>query len=65
LCADLCLIDIHIPAFTPNHNFVSNLVYSANGSCVDTVICAGRILMQNRKVEGEAEILENATMILK
>jgi len=63
LCADLCLIDLHLPALTPNHNFVSNLVYSANGSCVDTVICAGRILMQNRKVEGEAEILDSVTMI--
>jgi 5-methylthioadenosine/S-adenosylhomocysteine deaminase len=60
MCADLCLIDLHVSAFTPNHNFVSNLVYSANGSCVDTVVCNGRILMQNKKVEGEEEILENA-----
>jgi len=29
--ADLCLVDLDIPAFTPNHNFVSNLVYAANG----------------------------------
>ncbi|MDR1645795.1 MAG: amidohydrolase [Tannerellaceae bacterium] len=55
--ADLCLVDLHIPAFTPNHNFVSNLVYAANGSCVDTVICDGRIVMQNKKVPGEEEIL--------
>jgi 5-methylthioadenosine/S-adenosylhomocysteine deaminase len=55
--ADLCLVDLHTPAFTPNHNFVSNLVYAANGSCVDTVICDGRILMQDRKVDGEEEIL--------
>ena len=27
--ADLCLVDLDIPAFTPNHNFVSNLVYAA------------------------------------
>jgi 5-methylthioadenosine/S-adenosylhomocysteine deaminase len=60
MCADLSLIDLHAPAFTPNYNFISNLVYSANGSCVDTVICNGQILMQNKKVEGEEEILENA-----
>ena len=36
--ADLRLIDPNTPAFTPNFNFVSNLVYAANGSCVDTVI---------------------------
>jgi 5-methylthioadenosine/S-adenosylhomocysteine deaminase len=55
--ADLCLIDLNIPAFTPNFNFVSNLVYAANGSCVDTVICDGKILMQNKKVPGEEEIM--------
>jgi len=45
---------------TPNHNLTSNIVYSANGSCVDTVICDGRILMAGRKVEGEEEIRERA-----
>ncbi|GHT35166.1 S-adenosylhomocysteine deaminase [Bacteroidia bacterium] len=58
--ADLCLIDLNLPAFTPNHNFVSNLVYAANGSCVDTVICDGKILMQNKKIPGEEEIMAEA-----
>ena len=58
--ADICLIDLNIPAFTPNHNFISNLVFSANGSCVDTVICDGRIVMRDKKVEGEDEIMEKA-----
>ena len=58
--ADLCLVDLHIPAFTPNHNFISNLVYSANGSCIDTVICDGKIVMRNKVVPGEDEILEHA-----
>ena len=58
--ADLCLIDLNIPAFTPNHHFISNLVFSANGSCVDTVICDGRIVMRDKKVPGEYEIMEKA-----
>lgn len=57
--ADLCLVDLNIPAFIPNHNFVSNLVYAANGSCIDTVICDGKILMQDKKVPGEEEIMEH------
>ena len=61
--ADLCLIDLNTPAFTPNFNFVSNLVYAANGSCVDTVICDGKILMENKKVPGEDEIMEKAAEI--
>jgi 5-methylthioadenosine/S-adenosylhomocysteine deaminase len=58
--ADICLIDLNMPVFTPDFNFVSNLVFAANGSCVDTVICDGKILMQNKKMPGEDEILERA-----
>lgn len=58
--ADVLLIDLKKPEMTPNHDLISNLVYSANGSCVDTTICNGKILMQNRKVVGEEELLEKA-----
>lgn len=61
--ADLCLIDLNMPAFTPNFNFISNLVYAANGSCVDTVICNGNVLMEGKKVPGEDEILEKAAQV--
>ena len=56
--ADLILIDLKRPELTPGHNLISDVVYSANGSCVDTVVCDGRILMENRKVKGEEEILD-------
>jgi len=60
--ADLCLIDLRVPAFTPNFDFVSNLIYSAShGSCVDTVICDGKILMENRHVPGEEAIIEHVS----
>lgn len=58
--ADVLLIDLKKPELTPNHDLISNLVYSANGSCVDTTICDGKILMQNREVEGEEELLKKA-----
>jgi 5-methylthioadenosine/S-adenosylhomocysteine deaminase len=61
--ADLCLIDLNCAAFVPNFDFVSNLVYAANGSCVDTVICDGRILMQNKQAPGEQEILNRAAEV--
>ena len=61
--ADLCIIDIDNYAFTPNINFLANLIYSANSSCVDTVICNGKIVMEKRKVAGEAEILENVNRL--
>ena len=59
--ADIVLVDLMRPAFTPNFHFISNLVYAANGSCVDTVIVDGRVLMQGGKVDGEQEILARAT----
>lgn len=61
--ADIVLIDLKKPEMTPLHNLVSNIVYSANGSCVDTVICDGRVLMQNRVVKGEKELLEKAQKV--
>lgn len=58
--ADIVLVDLRRPEMTPGHDLVSDLVYSANGSCVDTTICNGRVLMLHREVEGEAEVLERA-----
>lgn len=63
--ADLSLIDLKRPELVPNHNLNANLVYSANGSCVDTVICDGKILMQNRKVKDEDIILEKAQQVAR
>jgi len=61
--ADILLIDLKRSELTPNHNLISNLVYSGNGSVVDTTICNGKILMENRKVKGEEEILEKGKKV--
>lgn len=58
--ADFSLIDVHSPAFVPMHDFRANLVYSANSSCVDTVVCDGRVLMEGRRIPGEDEVLRKA-----
>ena len=65
MLADMFLVDTNTPAFTPlNNNTTSNLVYAANGSNVDTVICDGNIVMENKKVSGEEEILEKANQLV-
>lgn len=58
MLADLAILDLDLPEMTPCHNLISNVVYSANGSVVDTMIVDGKILMEGRKVEGEEEIME-------
>lgn len=58
--ADIALIDLSRPELVPGFNLISDLVYAANGGCVDTLICDGRVLMENGRVEGEKEILDKA-----
>jgi 5-methylthioadenosine/S-adenosylhomocysteine deaminase len=60
LLADCLLVRSRHPLMTPNFHLLSNLVYSADSSCIDTVICDGRILMQRGAVPGEEEILDAA-----
>ena len=47
--ADLLLVDIEKPHLYPHTNIVSELVYSAHASDVDTVIINGKIVVENRK----------------
>ncbi|MCK4717881.1 MAG: amidohydrolase [Thermoplasmata archaeon] len=58
--ADLILVDTQRADMTPLHNPGSNIVYSTNGSAVSTVICRGRLLMEERKVKGEDIVLKKA-----
>lgn len=60
--ADIVLIDFSKPHLTPLHDVYANIVYSAHGSDVDTVIVDGRILMENRQVKtlDEQAVMEKA-----
>jgi 5-methylthioadenosine/S-adenosylhomocysteine deaminase len=59
--ADLVLVDLTAPRMTPTHNLVSNLVYAADSSVVDTVMCGGEVLMENGTVADEDVVREEAT----
>ena len=48
--ADLAVIDLERPHFTPAHDLVSHLVYAANGADVRHTICDGTVLMRDRNV---------------
>ncbi len=47
--ADLVLVDFQFPHLQPVTDPVSHLVYSAQGLEVDTVVCEGKILLQEKK----------------
>jgi 5-methylthioadenosine/S-adenosylhomocysteine deaminase len=58
--ADIVLVTTHTACNTPLHNASSNLVYSCCGDSVETTICDGKILMLEREIPGEREILIQA-----
>lgn len=63
--ADCILVNLDNERMQPLYNVIYNMVYSADSSCVDTVICNGKVLMQNHKIENEKEIIEKAKSYAK
>ena len=67
--ADAMLLNASNSLLVPGFNLASDLVYAADSSCVDTVICDGNVLMENRIVPGEDDIIaaarEAATRLVK
>jgi len=55
--ADCMLVDLNNERLVPGYSLIADMIYSADSSCIDTVICDGKILMQNRRVPGEEEII--------
>ncbi len=60
LLADIILVDLQTPEMTPCHNLISNMVYASSAQHIHTVICNGNILMENRNVKDEEEIVSRA-----
>jgi 5-methylthioadenosine/S-adenosylhomocysteine deaminase len=60
--ADLIFIDLKKVSMVPQHNLVSNIVYSMNSSAVDTVIIDGKVVMENGTILtiDEEKIVEKA-----
>jgi 5-methylthioadenosine/S-adenosylhomocysteine deaminase len=58
--ADLILVELDHPVMVGDYNLVANLVYAADTSVIHSVICDGRVLMENHYVPGEEEIIAKA-----
>lgn len=63
--ADAILVDLRSERLLPGHNLISDWVYAADSSCIDTVICDGRVLMRHHHVPGEEEILSDVAEYAK
>ncbi len=58
--ADFSILNPNATPLVPGFNRTSDLVYAADSSCVETVVCAGRVLMEDGVIPGEEEILAAA-----
>jgi 5-methylthioadenosine/S-adenosylhomocysteine deaminase len=65
LLADCMLVDLSNHRLAPGYHLETDMVYSADSSCIDTVICDGRVLMRGGHVEGEEEIVAEARLYKK
>ena len=65
--ADLIIINKDKTHLYPENDLCTNLVYSANGADVDTVIVDGKLLMQNRKLVSinEKLVRKNVAKVVK
>lgn len=61
--ADLAVVDLEAPHFTPPHDVRSHLVYVANRGDVRHTVCDGQVLMRDREVLvlDETSVRETAT----
>ena len=65
--ADMIFINTNKTHLYPENDLCTNLVYSANGADVDTVMVDGKILMQNRKLLNinEKHVKKNIAKVVK
>ena len=62
--ADILIVDTENTFFLSGGSPLANLIYSAHSDCIVTVMCRGRIVMEDRKVAGEKDTLEGARRVL-
>ncbi len=63
--ADFMLLKNNNFLLTPGFNSLSDLIYSADSSSIDTLVCNGKIVMGNGKVEDEDKIINNVKRVVQ
>lgn len=63
--ADLLLVDLNNPLLVPHYNLISNMVYAADSSVIDTVICGGKVVMLKGQVTNHDKIINSSKELAK
>jgi 5-methylthioadenosine/S-adenosylhomocysteine deaminase len=64
--ADILLLDSRSTRLSPHNDIINQIVYSADASSVHSVICDGKVLLENREIlfADEKKIIEESNEIL-
>ena len=63
--ADMILVDLDHPVMSAGYDLIADMVYAADSSVIDSVICNGKFLMQNRIIPQEKEIIAEAKEVCR
>ena len=63
--ADMILVDLDHPVMSAGYDLIADMVYAAESSVVDSVICNGKFLMQHRIIPQEKEIIAEAKEVCR
>ncbi len=63
--ADMILVDLDHPVMSAGYDLIADMVYAADSSVIDSVICNGKFLMQNRIIPLEKEIIDEAREVCR
>ena len=65
--ADLIILNLNEPVIEPINNIFASIVYNCKGNNVETTIINGKIVMENRKIDGidEKEIYIRCANIIE
>ena len=63
--ADILIINPDTTFFLSPGTFLANFIYSAHSDCIESVVAGGRLVMHNREVPGEKEILAGGREVLR
>ncbi len=58
--ADAILVDLDNHRLATSHDFLASFIYAADSAAIKSVLCAGKFLMQNGKIDGEEDIIKEA-----
>lgn len=62
--ADILIVDTDNTFFLSPAPFLPNLIYSAHSDCISSMVSGGRLVMRDRIVPGEKEIIEEGRKAL-